>query len=89
MPRVWEPGLTACTRAPALQRELAAVSGLAQAVVAWRSAAAAAAEASGWPAAPAGPQAALLLDAGLSAVLRPSWDQVRLQGPAPGGTSRS
>lgn len=50
--------------------------GLAQAFMAWRADAAAAAEASNWPAAPAGPQAALLVDTGLSAVLRPSCAQV-------------
>lgn len=39
---------------------------------AWREGVAAAALAAGWPVAQAGPQAALLVDAGLSVVLRPS-----------------
>lgn len=56
----------------ALQADLAAVAALAGQVAAWRDGVATAALAAGWPVAQAGPQAALLLDAGLSVTLRPS-----------------
>jgi hypothetical protein len=57
---------------PLLQADLAAVTALAGRVSGWREGVAAAALAAGWPVAQAGPQAALLLDAGLSVTLRPS-----------------
>lgn len=54
------------------QADLAALSSLAATTAAWREGVAAAALAAGWPVAQAGPQVALLVDAGLSVVLRPS-----------------
>lgn len=73
MPLLWEPNVEHADRCSfAAQADMAALAAAAQAVVMWRTAAAARAEAAGWPAAVAGPQTALLLDAGLSLVLRPS-----------------
>jgi hypothetical protein len=50
---------------------VAFLSAAAQAVTSWRMEATARGEAAGWPAAVPGPQTALLLDVGFSAVLRP------------------
>lgn len=48
------------------------MAALAASAAAWREGVAAAALAAGWPVAPAGPQAALLVDAGMTVVLRPA-----------------